>query len=99
MPGGKLYVIKDLILMFVILTYDISENKINKVRKFLKKYLVWTQNSVFEGDITEGKLKECLVNVSKMIDKETDSVYIYKINRNYTKDIIGKSKYTEGTIV
>ncbi|SUY64384.1 CRISPR-associated endoribonuclease Cas2 [Clostridium sporogenes] len=40
--------------MFVILTYDIEEKRINRVRKTLKKYLVWTQNSVFEGEITEG---------------------------------------------
>ena len=43
--------------MFVIVTYDIVEgNHLNKTRKVLKKYLTWTQNSVFEGEISESKL-------------------------------------------
>lgn len=80
--------------MFVILTYDIEEKRINKVRKVLKKYLTWTQNSVFEGEITEGKLHKCLSEINKNIDKKTDSLYIYrvKMTHNIKKDIIGVEK-------
>lgn len=46
--------------MFVILTYDVGEKRVNRVRKTLKKYLTWTQNSVFEGQITDAKLHKCL---------------------------------------
>ncbi|KGM99193.1 CRISPR-associated endonuclease Cas2 [Clostridium botulinum] len=80
--------------MFVILTYDIEEKRINRVRKLLKKYLIWTQNSVFEGEITEGKLHKCLSEINKHIDKKTDSIYIYrvKMSKNITKDVIGIEK-------
>ncbi|MGB9813876.1 MAG: CRISPR-associated endonuclease Cas2 [Thermovenabulum sp.] len=80
--------------MFVIITYDVSERRVNKVRKVLKKYLIWTQNSVFEGDITEAKLYKCLSEVNKIMDKREDSIYVYKIEnpRNLTKDVIGISK-------
>ncbi|MCD3276692.1 CRISPR-associated endonuclease Cas2 [Clostridium botulinum] len=80
--------------MFVILTYDIEEKRITRVRKILKKYLVWTQNSVFEGEITEGKLHKCLSEINKNIDKHTDSIYVYrvKISKNITKDVIGIEK-------
>lgn len=80
--------------MFVILTYDVDEKRVNKVRKLLKKYLTWTQNSVFEGEITEGKLHKCLSEMNKIIDKSVDSVYIYrvKITRNISKDVIGVEK-------
>lgn len=80
--------------MFVILTYDIEEKRINRVRKTLKKYLIWTQNSVFEGEITEGKLHKCLSEVNKLIDKKTDSLYIYRVknSRNIKKDVIGIEK-------
>ncbi|MCY6354752.1 CRISPR-associated endonuclease Cas2 [Clostridium sp. ZS2-4] len=80
--------------MFVILTYDIEEKRINRVRKLLKKYLTWTQNSVFEGEITDGKLHKCLSEVNKVIDKKTDSIYIYrvKMSKNITKDVIGIEK-------
>ena len=46
--------------MFVIITYDIKIERINRVRKLLRMYLTWTQNSVFEGKITESKLQKCL---------------------------------------
>lgn len=49
--------------MFVIVTYDVGEKRVNKVRKKLKMYLTWTQNSVFEGEITDGKLKKCLAEL------------------------------------
>lgn len=80
--------------MFVILTYDIEEKRINRVRKMLKKYLVWTQNSVFEGEITEGKLHKCLSDVNKLIDKKFDSVYVYRVKnyKNIKKDVVGIEK-------
>lgn len=80
--------------MFVILTYDVGEKRVNKVRKHFKKYLIWTQNSVFEGEITEGKLKKCLMELKHIITKEEDSIYIYrvKISSQITKDIIGEEK-------
>ncbi len=80
--------------MFVILTYDIEEKRINRVRKTLKKYLTWTQNSVFEGEITEGKLHKCLSEINKFIDKKTDSIYVYrvKISKSIKKDVIGIQK-------
>lgn len=78
----------------MIITYDIEDKRINKVRKTLKKYLTWTQNSVFEGEITEGKLHKCLSEINKLIDKKTDSIYVYrvKISKNIKKDVIGIEK-------
>lgn len=80
--------------MFVILTYDVGEKRVNRVRKILKKYLIWTQNSVFEGIITEAKLHKCLAEVNKNIDRNYDSIYIYrvKIPKNISKDVIGEEK-------
>lgn len=80
--------------MFVILTYDVGEKRVNKVRKLLKKYLIWTQNSVFEGKITEGKLHKCLAEVNKILDTSADSLYIYIVRNpnNIKKEIIGQEK-------
>ncbi|MEG2918446.1 MAG: CRISPR-associated endonuclease Cas2 [Clostridium sp.] len=80
--------------MFVILTYDVGEKRVNKVRKTLKKYLVWTQNSVFEGQITEGKLHKCLADVNKILDKEDDSLYVYMVKNpsNIYKEVVGNEK-------
>ena len=63
--------------MFVIITYDIKIQRINRVRKLLRMYLTWTQNSVFEGKITESKLQKCLNEVNSLIDRKEDSIYVY----------------------
>lgn len=80
--------------MFVIITYDVGEKRVNRVRKLLKKYLIWTQNSVFEGKITEGKLHKCISDLEKIIIKGNDSIYVYvvKNDKNITKDVYGVQK-------
>ncbi len=80
--------------MFVILTYDVGEKRVNKVRKIIKKYLIWTQNSVFEGQITEGKIHKCLAEVNKYLNTSEDSLYLYIIKNphNVHKQIIGLEK-------
>ncbi len=90
-----------MVIIFVILTYDIEVKRINKVRKTLKKYLIWTQNSVFEGNITEGKLQKCIGEIGKIIDKKNDSVYIYIVRspKNIIKNKLGKEKALEELIL
>lgn len=80
--------------MFVIITYDVEEKRINRVRKKLKMYLTWTQNSVFEGEITEAKLRKCLTELDRILIKSKDSLYIYKVknSNNISKDVIGELK-------
>lgn len=80
--------------MFVILTYDVGERRVNRVRKTLKKYLTWTQNSVFEGQITEAKLHKCLADVNKNFNREKDSLYVYIVKnpKNIEKQVVGKEK-------
>ncbi|MDI6864475.1 MULTISPECIES: CRISPR-associated endonuclease Cas2 [Thermodesulfovibrio] len=86
---------------YLIVTYDIAEERVNKVRKILKKYFMWVQNSVFEGEITEGKLVKCKLELEKVIDKEVDSVYFYSLeNRlNYRKTVLGIEKEITGNIL
>lgn len=87
---------------YFIVTYDIAEERVNKVRKILKKYFMWVQNSVFEGEITEGKLFKCRLELERVINKEVDSVYFYSfenrricektvlgVEKNLTENIIG----------
>jgi CRISPR-associated protein Cas2 len=79
--------------MFVIITYDVGEKRVAKVCKKLRAYLDWTQNSVFEGEITKSKLIQCLNEVEQLID-DTDSIYIYKVEnpRNIKKEVIGEDR-------
>lgn len=80
--------------MFVIITYDVNEKRVNRVRKVLKKYIRWCQNSVFEGEISVGKLTKCIAEVKKHLNDSEDSLYIYRVpyNKNIKKDVIGIEK-------
>ncbi|OON98294.1 MAG: CRISPR-associated endonuclease Cas2 [Epulopiscium sp. Nele67-Bin004] len=83
--------------MYVIVTYDVEEKRVNKVRKHLKKYLTWVQNSVFEGEISDALMYKCLTEMKKMTDSSKDSIYIYKVKnpRNMEKQTIGIDKNLE----
>ncbi|MBI1923322.1 CRISPR-associated endonuclease Cas2 [Candidatus Poribacteria bacterium] len=42
--------------MYIILVYDIEEQRVAKVCKYLRQHLTWVQNSVFEGELTRAQL-------------------------------------------
>lgn len=80
--------------MYVILVYDIGEKRVGKMLKLCRQYLNWIQNSVFEGEITEVKLKELLYRAEIIMDKGYDSIILFK-SRNekwLEKEIVGKEK-------
>ena len=85
--------------MYVILVYDIAtsnggEKRVGKMLKHCRKYLNWIQNSVFEGEITEVKLKEMVFDARKIMNEDTDSLIIFK-SRNerwLDKEVIGQER-------
>ncbi|BAL80401.1 CRISPR-associated endonuclease Cas2 [Caldisericum exile] len=81
-------------MSYMIVVYDVEEERINKARKVLKKYFLWVQNSVFEGEITEGKFEKCRIELSKVLDLKRDSIYFYRIENkfNYKKVVLGIEK-------
>lgn len=80
--------------MYVILVYDIGEKRVGKMLKLCRKYLNWIQNSVFEGEITEVKLKEFQQHAKKIMDTEQDSMIIFKSRSEkwLEKEVVGKEK-------
>lgn len=80
--------------MYVILVYDCGEKRVGRMLKLCRKYLNWIQNSVFEGEISEVKLKELSLKAEKIMDLETDSLIIFS-NRSekwLDKQIVGKER-------
>jgi len=77
--------------MYVILVYDVGEKRVGKMLKLCRKYLHWIQNSVFEGTITEVKLKEFVHLAKKIMDAETDSLILFKSRDEkwLEKEIVG----------
>ena len=69
--------------MYVLLVYDISLDDngarvLRNVFKIAKKYLHHVQNSVFEGEISKAQLAQLQQELKFCIDKELDSVIIFK---------------------
>ncbi|MCS7020163.1 MAG: CRISPR-associated endonuclease Cas2, partial [Bernardetiaceae bacterium] len=62
--------------------------------KLCRQYLTWIQNSVFEGEISEVKLKELLQRASELMDMEEDSLIVFKSREQkwLDKQILGKEK-------
>lgn len=63
--------------MYAILVYDIGQERVGKMLKLCRRYLNWIQNSVFEGDITEVKLKELIEEAKLLMDTSKDSLIIF----------------------
>lgn len=80
--------------MYVILVYDIRENRVVKMLKLCRQYLNWIQNSVFEGEITEVKLKELKLKSKQIMNQKEDSLIIFQSreSRWLEKEVIGLEK-------
>lgn len=80
--------------MYVILVYDAGVKRVGKMLKLCRQYLNWIQNSVFEGELSEAKLRELKYKISGIIEKDEDSVIIFtnKMGYNMNREIMGKER-------
>lgn len=62
--------------------------------KLCRRYLNWIQNSVFEGDLSEVKLKELILSAKEIMKIETDSIIVFTSRQEkwLEKTVIGKEK-------
>jgi CRISPR-associated protein Cas2 len=87
--------------MYIILVYDINEKRVGKMLKLCRRYVNWIQNSVFEGEISQVKLKELKSAANKIMDKKEDSLIIFKSREEkwLQKEIIGLEKSDLDTFI
>ncbi|AGB20220.1 CRISPR-associated endonuclease Cas2 [Thermoanaerobacterium thermosaccharolyticum] len=87
--------------MFVILVYDVNEKRVNKVLKTCRKYLNWVQNSVLEGEISDANFRKLKSEISRIINKDEDSVIIYilRTTKYSDREIIGLEKGGESLFI
>ncbi len=80
--------------MHFIIVYDINVKRVVRVLKFLRRYLNWVQNSVFEGELTYAEFKKVKAGLKKIINKEEDSVAIYRFDSSVKvmKETLGVEK-------
>lgn len=63
--------------MYVIVVYDVGEERVGKVCKYMRRYLPRVQNSVFEGDLSEAKLETMKAGLRKILLETRDSVLLW----------------------
>ncbi|MGC8654818.1 MAG: CRISPR-associated endonuclease Cas2 [Candidatus Kryptoniota bacterium] len=86
--------------MYYIIVYDVEEKRVGKMLKLFRSYLNWVQNSVFEGELTEGQLEELLMRAKKIIKAEKDSIIVYSMDGKYMeRKIIGIEKNPVGNVI
>ncbi|MEM3264840.1 MAG: CRISPR-associated endonuclease Cas2 [Thermoplasmata archaeon] len=69
---------------WVIIVYDVGQERVQGMRKICEPFLVRVQNSVFEGDITFSNLRRLKENMLNFIEVEHDNIRIY-IFKEYSK--------------
>lgn len=47
------------------------------IKLLCRQYLCWIQNSVFEGELSEAKLRELKLKIKGFIDQSEDSIIIF----------------------
>lgn len=63
---------------YVIVVYDVQADRTPKFLRYLRRYLTHVQNSVFEGELTEGKLEEVKTRLESMLETG-ESVMVYRM--------------------
>ena len=87
--------------MYIILVYDIGEKRVGKMLKLCRRYLNWIQNSVFEGELSEVKLKELIYEAKLIMKLEHDSIIIFTSRQEkwLDKQVIGTEKNELGNLL
>lgn len=77
--------------MYLIMVYDAAPKRGVKLLKFLRKHLMWIQNSVFEGEVTNSQLSVIIKGVKDIINSEYDSIIYYTFDsQKYTaRNVLG----------
>lgn len=78
----------------MIAVYDVGEKRVGKMLKLCRKYLIWIQNSVFEGELSEVQVKELKFKAKEIMDAEEDSFIVFssRDSKWLYKEIIGKER-------
>lgn len=87
--------------MYIIIVYDAAPKRGAKLLKFLRQHLIWIQNSVFEGDISEAQFEIIRKGIKDRINKEKDSVIIYQFDsQSYSnREVVGIERNETDTFI
>ena len=65
--------------MYVVLVYDMEAHRTHKMLKLGRRYLTHVQNSVLEGEISEGDLERLRGEIDALL-RPGESVILYELS-------------------
>jgi CRISPR-associated protein Cas2 len=73
---------------YFVAVYDVGQKRVGKMLKLFRRYLVWVQNSVFEGELTEAQFRLLQLDAEKIL-QEGDSIVFYRLrDERYTERVV-----------
>ena len=86
--------------MYIILVYDIDQSRVGRANRLLKAYIMWVQNSVFEGEISDGTFERMMKKLGKLV-KDRDCVIVYKFRAKsyFEKQTVGVEKGSTDNVI
>lgn len=66
-------------MVYVVIVYDVEADRTSRFLKLLRRYLIHVQNSVFEGELTDGALEELQGQLQSMLN-DGESIIVYEMS-------------------
>lgn len=83
-----------------MVVYDVEADRTGLFLKYLRRYLIHVQNSVFEGDVTEGDYEELTSTLESMLhDGESVIVYQMGSEQYVSRSVFGDDPAEESTFL
>jgi len=77
--------------MYVVMVYDLQADRTHKALKLGRRYLTHVQNSVLEGEISEGDLKKLQGELKELLEPG-ESTIIYELSSD---SLLNRTVYGE----
>lgn len=83
-----------------LIAYDIADpRRLSKVARFMGKYAVRVQYSVFAAELSERGLAYLLAGLEAIIDPRRDDVRAYSLPRNAEVTMLGRQIFPEDILL
>jgi CRISPR-associated protein Cas2 len=66
-------------VVYIVVVYDMEADRTQKMLKFLRRFLTHVQNSVLEGEVTEGDYERIRSGIEERL-KPGESTIIYQVS-------------------
>ena len=83
-------------MVYVVVVYDLHAERTHLALNYLRRFLTHVQNSVFEGEITEGNLERITDKLDEMLQPDESAIVYEMSSEKYvTRTVVGEDPADE----